>query len=485
MQRGATLVLALLTLLESCGGRTDPWSTPGLSGTTPTSSGGTGGGGTGVGGTGIGVGAGGATGVGTGAGGSGPGTGGSGTGAGGTGAGTGTGGAGAGGATTGAGGIGGGSGAGGSGTGGTGTGGSATGGSGAGGSGTGGAGTGGSGVGGSGGSGTGGSGGSGGGPSDGGTACFRMITASHSSLDLYLLLDKSAPMAVVDPPDVAPNTRWSRITSAIETFAARPHPSIRMGLDFFPKTFGGTSAPTCEARSYANAATVPILFSTRDPSVIKNALAAQTPGNETWTRPALEGALSYAFYWTVNSHPVDDPASLMPPSVVLMTAALPTGCGGTVDNLAAAAAASYRTSPRIRTHVVGVGAEANGLESVAVAGGTHRAYSSQSLGLDEIFARIARARVICDMPFGGLNPAVISRLEVRTRRSFADPLVAIPKHADAETCGAGEGWFLEPSMDPTTIMLCPATCAGVVDAPSGQAVAGEVFPDMVCGGSSR
>ncbi len=470
MRQGATLLLGLVLILESCGGRTDPWTIPGLSGATT---------GTGSGGSGNSVGSGGTT-TGFGSGTTGVGGAGAGTGTGGSGTGTGTGGSGAGGsgiggsggAGTGTGGNGA-SGAGGVGAGGTGTGGTGAGGMGTGGTGTGGTGTGGTGAGGTGGAGAGGTGGAGGGTTDGGAMCFQLLSAAATSFDLYLLLDKSAPMGLVDPPNVAPNTRWMNVTRAIGRFSQRSDWPVRMGLGLFPLGLSPTSEPSCAVQTYVNAS-VPIHHAYREIAIIQ-AMAAQSPGGETWTRPALEGALSYAFYWTANTHPGDDPASLVAPSVVLLTGASPTGCGGTLDDLTNAAAASFR-STRIRTHVVTIGADAKGFEPVAVAGGTHRVLSSESVNLDEIFNRIARARIVCDIPFDAPhNVPDVSRLEVRTRLNSAEPLAAIPKRPDGESCGAEGGWFLEPPAKPTMIMLCPATCAAVVDAPAGQAVAGTVI----------
>jgi hypothetical protein len=461
MRRRAAFVVASFMLLESCGARTDPWNIPGLSGATPTASGGTGNGGNAGGGgiagatIGSGTGTNGVGGTGTG----GSGAGGVGTGAGGTGAGTGTGGTGAGGAGVGGAGVGGTGTGGGAGTGGTGTGGTGAGGTGTGGTGAGGMGTGGMGT-----------GGAGGGSRDGGMACFKPLPTAATSLDLYFLLDRSTPMGWVDPPDVAPDTRWARITRALETFS-RQSGQIRMGLGMFPRNL------SCSAATYATA-DVSIHWANREALII-NALARQSPGDETWTRPALEGALSYAFYWTVNTHPADDPASLLPPSVVLMTSAPPTGCGGTIGDLAAAAAASFRPSLRIRTHVVAIGPDAQGLDPVAVAGGTHRAHTLRDF--DEVLARIARARTICDMPFDApFDRPDISRLEVRARLSSSEPFAAIPKQADAESCGAAGGWFLEPPTAPTMIMLCPSTCAAIVDAPAGQVLAGQVSNEMPC-----
>jgi hypothetical protein len=244
-----------------------------------------------------------------------------------------------------------------------------------------------------------------------------------------------------------------------------------MGIGFFPITDPNGSAPFyCTAQAYSSAS-VPIHWAFRE-TMFTDALAAQRVGDETWTRPALEGALSYASFWKAIPHSVDAPGALMPPTVVLMTGASPTGCGGTVDNLVAAAAASFRASPHIRTAVVAVGPEAKALEPVAIAGGTHRAYASPPLDMDEVLARVARTRVICDIPVGEpYGRPDVTRLQVKTRSTSAEPLAAIAQVADWDSCAQG-GWFLDRAATPPIIMLCPSTCATLVDAPAGQVVAG-------------
>lgn len=61
-----------------------------------------------------------------------------------------------------------------------------------------------------------------------------------------------------------------------------------------------------------------------------------------------------------------------------------------------------------------------------------------------------------------------------------DGCTALPKQANAESCGSVGGWFLEPPTNPTMIMLCPSTCADIVDAPAGQILAGQNFGDLPC-----
>src|SRR5689334_16815049 len=46
---------------------------------------------------------------------------------------------------------------------------------------------------------------------DGGTACLEPLQTPFAALDLYFLVDKSASMATVDPPNASPDTRWKRV----------------------------------------------------------------------------------------------------------------------------------------------------------------------------------------------------------------------------------------------------------------------------------
>jgi hypothetical protein len=44
--------------------------------------------------------------------------------------------------------------------------------------------------------------------------------------------------------------------------------------------------------------------------------------------------------------------------------------------------------------------------------------------------------------------------------------------ASAESCGTEGGFFLEPPANPTMLLLCPSTCAAIIDAPAGEFLAG-------------
>jgi hypothetical protein len=447
MRRGAPLVIGLL-LCHACGSRTDPWSMGGLFPPTPKGLGGAAGAGTG----GI----------------AGSGAGGNGT-AGVGGAGTGGGGAGVGGAGTGAGGTGtgGGGGAAGAGTGGVGVGGSSTGsgGTGAGGSG---GGTGGTGAGG----GTGGAAGRGGAVVDGGSSCFAP-RYFWNARDLYFLVDRSASMGTVDPPSGPTETRWARVQATLGRFSLGTLSSSRSGIGFFPLLTPDAGGPSCAATDYA-IPKLPIQVTSQKPTpILSDAMTGQMLGGEAPTGPALEGALAYARQWWMDNPSTDGPQ--VPPSVVVITDGPPTACGSTVASAAAFAAAAFRATPRIRTYVVALGPDGSALEPIALAGGTQHVYDGQR-SLDEILERIVRSRVVCDMTFSYLEAADVPRLQVRMSSAGTSPLRVVRQVANAESCGADGGWFLERPLHPTIAMLCPSTCADLVDEP-----AGNIVTEVSCG----
>ena len=456
MRHGAALAMGLL-LLGACGSRTDLWSLGGLSPADPTGKGGN-------------AGKGGAGGAST-AGGGGAGIGGNG--------GIGTGGTGAGVGGSGPGGIGGTTGSGGSttGTGGTttGTGGTTTGTAGS----TTGTGGGTTGTGGTGGSGTGGTGGAGGvggaPPTDGGLACLRSISSELTEFGVYFLVDKSQSMATVDPPNTLTDTRWARVEAALNRFARQTGHTFRTTVGFFPQLPAGPTGPvSCASTDYAT----PSAEMVASPSDWKVApvMAAQTPGGEAPTGPAFDAASSYTRQWALSPPAPSWPGGApmrTPPAIVLITDGAPTACGSTVEGVAAAAAAAYRATPRIRTYVLAVGSEARGLDAIAAAGGTARAIPSGLRDLDAAMEKISRSSVVCDIPLEPIlgSPAT-ARVKVQVRLSNAEPYFFLDRVASADECGAGGGWFYEHTEKASTLRLCPTSCAAIIDAPAGRMLAG-------------
>jgi hypothetical protein len=206
---------------------------------------------------------------------------------------------------------------------------------------------------------------------------------------------------------------------------------------------------------------------------VAEAMAAQNVEGEAPTGPAYRGALAYALQWAASDH-ADEPHARTPPSIALITDGPPTTCGSTLEDVASAASAAFRGTPRIRTYVIAVGQDAGGLHAIAEAGGTARAIPSGARDLDEAFERLSRSRILCDIP---LEDALIGspdlmRVEVRSRLVRTAPFAINPRVANAESCGTDGGWFFEPPDRPTMILMCPSTCAALIDAPAGEMSAG-------------
>jgi hypothetical protein len=126
---------------------------------------------------------------------------------------------------------------------------------------------------------------------------------------------------------------------------------------------------------------------------------------------------------------------------------------------------------RIRTFVIAVGADAQGLDAIALSGGTSHAYSTRPLDFDELLVRIGRARLICDIPTK-MTSYQAEHVQVRWRLESSTPFVRMNRVAELASCGSNGGWFFESPAVPNLMVVCPLSCAALVDAPAGQLVAG-------------
>jgi hypothetical protein len=339
--------------------------------------------------------------------------------------------------------------------------------------------TGGAGIGGSSAGGTGGAGGSTP-PSDAG-ACFAPVQAAPTSYDLYFLIDKSASMGTVDPPHNLTESRFALVERAVPQFVVDAGNRFRFGMGFAPQMLTGPPPILlCDAVDYTRPS---LIIGTVTGASATMAFAAQLIGYEDPTATALEGALTYTAKWAVSGGPDGSIPARIPPAVVLVTDGGPTTCGSTTELAAARASEAFKGQPRIATYVLGIGASgSNALQNVAVAGGTHRVlYATPSNTEPEAtLHRIRRSRELCNIPLDKplLGSPDVARLQVRTSVRGEAGLVPSQKVANADSCASAGGWYLEPPSAPTMIVVCPSTCAGVIDAlPQGQ---GQIVAGLTC-----
>jgi len=330
----------------------------------------------------------------------------------------------------------------------------------------------GTGSGGAGGATTGGTGGNGG-SLDPDAACVAEPRAGEQvPLDLFFMVDKSgsmncpvgqAGMGCTSPPNNIPMvTRWTSIRDALNEFAVAPaSKDLGAGMGFFPQYSNpnGTGTLRCNPQDYSTPA-APIAILPAGSGAIQMALAAQTPNGNTPTVPALSGAIQYATaYAQMNRGRTV--------AVVFATDGVPTEClqnNNTIPGAENVARAAAMGMPPIRTYVLGVGPSLQNLNSIAVAGGTQRAYLVESGGSAELITAlndIRKSALTCDyqIPIIPGKPLDLNLVAIRVKVGSTGMEQLIARVDDLAHCGATQGgWYFDNPSAPTKITLCPQTC---------------------------
>jgi len=186
-------------------------------------------------------------------------------------------------------------------------------------------------------------------------------------------------------------------------------------------------------------------------------------GDATPTQPSLEGTLIYA-----KQYAKDNPTRLV--HVLFATDGAPNDCTfNTIDGAAVAAATAFGNAPAVPTFVLGIG-DLGDLNAIASAGGTGEAYlangATVAAKLVTVFNEI-RANGACQFQIP--QPEAGQTLDYDRVNVYYTPLTSTEKVAvkyvgDAASCDPVEGgWYYDDTtkVNPTKILLCPATCEGV------------------------
>jgi hypothetical protein len=279
-------------------------------------------------------------------------------------------------------------------------------------------------------------------------------------IDFYFVVDKSTSMNT----NAGVQTRWSAMINALNTFVRSPASvGLGAGVGFFPRATGNTTL--CNVNDYLRP-DVPIGILPGIAPQIAAALSAQTLLRNTPTRPALEGALTYARGEKMARATRDV-------AVVFVTDGQPTGCSNnSVTATATVARNFYMGSPPVRTYVLGIGPSVSDLNALAQAGGTAPARLIESGGEAELVAAFNAIRdnsITCDyeIPMRPGEPLDYSLVNLQIRVGINGSLVQVGKVVNAAACGAGGGWYYDQPVPPanpppTKITLCPATCNPLV-----------------------
>lgn len=261
-------------------------------------------------------------------------------------------------------------------------------------------------------------------------------------VSLYMLLDKSSSMVDDD--------KWFQATAALGAFVSDPAVAgMGFGLQYYPLS------SYCNAEPYAVPA-IGIRPLPQGAAQIGASLAAQIPGGDTPTLPALRGGIEHA-----RARQIAEPDQAV--AVAVVTDGWPNACDSSAEQLVSLAREGSGTEPQVLTFVIGFRTgRLSILDQIAAAGGTGHAVVIGSDGaaqqlvdtLKEVRAGLRECRFSLppvDQPVVGTDVAVSYRSEIG-----AVPVV-LPAVANRTSC-VGDGFYVDDPGSPTEVELCEATC---------------------------
>lgn len=296
-------------------------------------------------------------------------------------------------------------------------------------------------------------------PTGGGSQACVGVEAPTERLpvDVFAVIDGSSSMADATATGVS---KWYATKAAFHDFLEAAPADMGIGLSLFPLGSG----MTCETARYQEEA-LPIGQARDMIGGVLARLDAVTPWGQTPTAPALTAALELA-----GKHAQQRPERSV--VVVLASDGMPTAC----DPLDAAALAGLAKKAlqgpgHVRTLVVALsslaGADSNGFEMIAAAGGTDRAllvdpHGDFSAQLSQALGSAATERVACDLAVPA--PPEGQQLDYDSVNVVLDgeeARVTFPRVAGPEDCSVSGGWYydIDPEVGaPARINMCKATC---------------------------
>jgi hypothetical protein len=267
-------------------------------------------------------------------------------------------------------------------------------------------------------------------------------------LDMVILQDRSGSMTS--------SNKWTQAVDGIKAFVDNPAlAGLHVGLTYFPPILGNE----CTVASYSNLE-VPIDVLPPNAFAIKTSLLDTTPSGGTPMRPALEGAIQ-----AMTAYLAQNPTHAG--IVILVTDGDPGGCSpNTVSDVAAAAAAGVAQIPSVRTFVVGMsGATFANLDTIAAAGGTAPSFdvTAGSSAFVAALEQIQQSALSCTYTLpvpppqeGELDPDSVA---VEYIPGLNEPPQSIDKVDSEADCGEiSGGFYYDDPVEPTQIVLCPASC---------------------------
>jgi hypothetical protein len=272
-------------------------------------------------------------------------------------------------------------------------------------------------------------------------------------VNLVMLLDRSGSMG--DGTNGDPNLKWNPLIAGLNAFFADAQSAgIEASLGFFNNPFAMSAVDECNASEYYPQA-VP-MTPLPDAQTFSAKIAQVMPMGDTPTRPALQGAISYA-----------QDSSMMSKArtaIVLITDGEPDICDSSVNDVALDAA---KVAKQIPTYVIGVGDNLSALDTIAKSGGTGQATivsvgdpvktkSDFLTALQDIRGLVLK----CEFPVPSPPPGM--KLDFNKVNVLYTPGGGMQGELKYDAnCAGGTGWVYDDPVNPTKVELCPATCQTV------------------------
>lgn len=286
-------------------------------------------------------------------------------------------------------------------------------------------------------------------PAGGDLAACATQSATAEARPVYLvfMFDRSGSMVEGGSP------KWSSSKAATKAFFESPQSKgISASLTFFPD---GGGSPSCSATDYA---TPQVTMSALPSATFGQRLDAQTPEGGTPTRPALQGAITYA-QQVATGQGKDGKVA-----IVLVTDGIPQSCtNNSINDVKQLASTVAATIP---TYVIGVGNQLASLDEIAVGGGTKSALVVQTSNPAQIQADFTKAieqikasALTCDYKIPAPpNGEQLDRAKVNVQHVTGGATDTLSYN---QACTGGTGWQYDDAANPTRILLCGGSCDGV------------------------
>jgi hypothetical protein len=300
-------------------------------------------------------------------------------------------------------------------------------------------------------------------------------SAKLSNVRMLVMFDRSTSMS--DEADRTTGaTRWDLASSALTGFFADPAAGgLQVALRFFPHDLpaAGCNDDACDVSACAQPI-VPLATLAAEPAdaheaaLVAASVAAMPPPRMAGMGAAgsqgtpISAALGGALSWAAAQRMAAPEESAV---VVLVTDGQPNGCEEEITTISGLAQNAFTTSG-IRTYAIGLtGSRESDMDAIAAAGGTTEGIfiSDGATAKQDLLNALAAIRgsvLDCDfeMPKAS-NGMQVDPTKVNVKYTPAGGTqMTLGRVPDAAACGMAPGWYYDNDLNPTRILLCPASC---------------------------